>query len=755
MKTGWQSETPLPAEDGWTVAPPLPGGGPLATGSHAVRRVGLRLPLAGAVFRLLLIAGAGVVLVRLPWSDLSLLFDPAAALEGGSAAAFAVLLFVSGAAAVLTLNYPGRADVVLLTLPVSLAWWHLGVPAATVLAAAGALAGNAVRRRPALPALAGAARITLATAVALAVVNGLWGPGGATPLTLEWAGGAAAFFALASAGDTLLDWLDTNLRGRPDRTARTDVLTNLALVPMSLFLHFVSLRLGFDRLAVLLTGLVALLFVVRTTVNLRTLHGALRRLHRTVVEERETLATLFLHSGEGIYTVDDRLRITAINPAMATLLDQPAQLVAGRTCVQVCHFLDDAGQELCPQRCPLRQAQAHGQPVSQEVVYAPPGRPPKHLLLTYAAAGDPGGHLRLGIGIARDVSVQKEAERLRRDFVSLVTHELRSPLTISIGYVSMLRRALQAAAPLESPADQGPPSGNPLDEKPTTPGPPPPGALGALGAHPAATPPTPLSPTLDERVWRYLDRIEGAEQHLLRLVNSLLEMARLQRTDLPLEYHQVAVDHLVEDAVEAITATAEAKGLVIQRDIPAGLPRLWSSALYLQEIVNNLLDNAVKYTPEGGRVSVTVQVGPAPARSDATAGDAAAAGAETLPVGATALPWLHITVADTGYGISEADMDCLFTQFFRSNQPEVRREPGTGLGLAFTKQMVDRIGGSIDVRSTRGAGSTFTVAFPLLSPEQSTPPPRFRDHAATPAASPSRSCAARALDHGAHRRLSC
>ncbi|MDQ3701774.1 MAG: PAS domain-containing sensor histidine kinase, partial [Chloroflexota bacterium] len=470
----------------------------------------------------------------------------------------------------------------------------------------------------------------------------------------------------------LLDWLDTNLRGRPDRIARTDVLTNLALVPMALFLHAVSLRLGFDRLAVLLTGLVALLFVVRTTVNLRTLHGALGRLHRTVVEERETLATLFLHSGEGIYTVDDRLRITAINPAMATLLDQPAQLVAGRACVQVCHFLDEAGQELCPMRCPLRQAQAHGQPVSQEVVYAPPGRPPKHLLLTYAAAGDPGGHLRLGIGIARDVSVQKEAERLRRDFVSLVTHELRSPLTISIGYVSMLRRALQATS-------------------------------------------------LDERVWRYLDRIEGAEQHLLRLVNSLLEMARLQRTDLPLEYHRVAVDHLVEDAVEAITATAEAKGLVLERDIPAGLPRLWSSTLYLQEIVNNLLDNAVKYTPEGGRVSVTVQVGPAPAPSDAVAGDAEAQVSETVPLDATALPWLHITVADTGYGISEADLDRLFTQFFRSNEPEVRREPGTGLGLAFTKQMVDRIGGSINVRSTRGAGSTFTAAFPLLSPEQSTP----------------------------------
>jgi hypothetical protein len=115
-----------------------------------------------------------------------------------------------------------------------------------------------------------------------------------------------------------------------------------------------------------------------------------------------------------------------------------------------------------------------------------------------------------------------------------------------------------------------------------------------------------------ERVWRYLDRIEGAEQHLLRLVNSLLEMARLERPDLPVEYSEVAVDQLLEDAVEATAPAAAERGLRLERDIPADLPRLWSSELYLQEIVTNLLSNAVKYTPAGGRVTVGASVAAAP-----------------------------------------------------------------------------------------------------------------------------------------------
>ena len=489
-----------------------------------------------------------------------------------------------------------------MALPAAVAGWALGSPAATLITAAGALAGNALRRLPVMVVVGGAARLTLATAAALAVARPI-APApavGVSPLAPQIVLAGIAFFVVFTLVDLLLDRAETGLAGTPTDAARTDPLTNAALFPLALLLAVAGYRFGYEPLAFLLAGLVCLLWVVRTTVNLRTLHGALERLHADVAEEREKLATLFEQSGEGIYTVDDSLRVTSLNPAMASLLGRPSAQVAGRPCADVCHFLDGAGQPLCPDRCPLRRAHAAGHPVTEEVRYAAPDEaavpgaaPPdaagaaareKHLLLTYAAAGEPGDPLRLGIGIARDVSDLKAAERLRADFVSLVTHELRSPLTISTGYVNLLRRALQA-------------SYRPQD-------------------------------TDAGRVWRYLDRIEDAEQHLLRLVNSLLEMARLERTDLPVDYSAVAVHQLVEDAVETSVPAAAERGVTLERDIPADLPLLWSSELYLREIVSNLLSNAVKYTPPGGRIRVQVAVDGA---GGAGGGGAGAAGGGNAP----------------------------------------------------------------------------------------------------------------------------
>jgi signal transduction histidine kinase len=180
-------------------------------------------------------------------------------------------------------------------------------------------------------------------------------------------------------------------------------------------------------------------------------------------------------------------------------------------------------------------------------------------------------------------------------------------------------------------------------------------------------------------------------------------MARLERTDLPVDYTAVPVHQLVEDAVEATVPAAAERGLTLERDVPADLPHVWSSELYLQEIVSNLLSNAVKYTPPGGRIRVQVAI---------DAGDGAAGPADAAGLA----PRLRIAVADTGYGLTAEEQAQLFTRFFRSQRPEVRREPGTGLGLAFTRQMVERIDGTIAVTSVPGKGSTFTVTFPLRPP---------------------------------------
>ena len=321
----------------------------------------------------------------------------------------------------------------------------------------------------------------------------------------------------------------------------------------------------------------AVLWIVRATVNQRTLHGALQRLHREVAAEREQLATLFEQSGEGIFTVDAGLRISSLNPAMARSWDGRRRRSRASLRRRLSLPRPRRAAPL-PRALPLRRAEQEGRPVTEEVLYRlpaasgpEPGPAPeqapdagqKHLLLTYTTAGEPGHPSGWGSG-----SPATSPPRRKRS-ASGRTSSPWSPtscvaLTISTGYVNMLRRTLQRGARPEGPEV--------------------------------------------ERVWRYLDRIEGAEQHLLRLVNSLLEMARLERPDLPVEYGEVAIDQLLEDAVEATAPTATERGLRLEQDIPAGLPRLWSSELYLQEIVTNLLSNAVKYTPPGGRVTVGASV---------------------------------------------------------------------------------------------------------------------------------------------------
>ena len=202
-------------------------------------------------YRLLLTLGGAAVLGALPWGtfgqDLGALLQPGGPAApggtggGGQGLALAVLLLVATASATLTINYPGRSDVVLLPLPLALAWWALGAPAATLLAGVATLLGNALRRRPPLAVAAGAGRLTLATAGALALAERLFPPAGPQPaLSAQVAGGMAVFFVVFSLLDAVLDWLD----GRPAGLARTDPLTNLALLPLALFLTGAGERLG-------------------------------------------------------------------------------------------------------------------------------------------------------------------------------------------------------------------------------------------------------------------------------------------------------------------------------------------------------------------------------------------------------------------------------------------------------------------------------------------------------------------------------
>lgn len=237
--------------------------------------------------------------------------------------------------------------------------------------------------------------------------------------------------------------------------------------------------------------------------------------------------------------------------------------------------------------------------------------------------------------IDRDNAEQaRELMRLRDEFVATVSHELRTPLTSIMGYLELISDDSFAAR-------------------------------------------TPEQET-------FLGVVQRNAERLMRLVSDLLLVAEAKDRQLDLDLHEVDLRRLVTECVEAARPAADAKRIVLSVD--HGAPaQLRGDPLRLAQLMDNLVSNAIKFTPQGGRVSVKT----------------VARDGNTL-----------LEVTDSGQGISDADQLQLFNPFFRTQSATAQAIPGTGLGLTITKAIVDAHKGSIDVRSVVGRGTTFNVLLP-------------------------------------------
>jgi two-component system, OmpR family, phosphate regulon sensor histidine kinase PhoR len=233
-----------------------------------------------------------------------------------------------------------------------------------------------------------------------------------------------------------------------------------------------------------------------------------------------------------------------------------------------------------------------------------------------------------------DVTDLVRAMSIKDDFVAMVSHELRTPLTSITGHVEMLQE------------------------------------------HPA----------LPVGMAKQLEVVERNTQRLLRLIGDLLQSAQLTSgRDLVLDRRRCDLAQLVRDAVAALAPAVKVADLALEVELP---DELWlvGDPLRLGQLIDNLLANAVKYTPAGGRVSVGLDV------------DGGRA---------------ELLVRDTGIGIAAADRDRLFIRFFRAAAAEQQAIQGVGLGLSICKSIVESHGGRIEVDSELGVGSTFRVRLPL------------------------------------------
>jgi two-component system sensor histidine kinase SenX3 len=260
---------------------------------------------------------------------------------------------------------------------------------------------------------------------------------------------------------------------------------------------------------------------------------------------------------------------------------------------------------------------------------------------------------------AADVTESHRLARVRRDFVANVSHELKTP----IGALQLLAEALLDAT--EQPAAlNGGPTGDEQSED-------------LIAAR------------------RFAERIHHESARMGRLVNELLELTRLQGAEPLPTPEPVSVDWVIAEVVDRTRTTASAKNIDVTYVGPKGAT-VYGSDSQVATAVSNLVENAIAYSGEDTKVSLTL-------RQDED--------------------WVEIDVADQGIGIAPHDVDRIFERFYRADQARSRSTGGTGLGLAIVKHIATNHGGRVDVTSSLGDGSTFTLRLPARPPEAPLPLP--------------------------------
>jgi len=281
----------------------------------------------------------------------------------------------------------------------------------------------------------------------------------------------------------------------------------------------------------------------------------------------------------------------------------------------------------------------------------------------------------------RDISAETETEHVRNEFIASVSHEFRAPLTSILGFTTLIDRDLNRHIIPNLEADEP--------------------ALHAIS-----------------RMLENLAIIEGESERLTRLINDMLDIAKIESGHLEWPVEQVDLKAAVEQAVSSASAQAEAKGLELHVQLQENLPPVEGNLDRLTQVITNLLNNAIKFTDTG---SVTIRSWRLDARSEpATHTGSPPYGEGSVDAAMNALQktdtraqaWLVIAVTDTGLGINLDELPSLFAKFQQSTTVSEKYPQGSGLGLWICQEIVKQHGGAIWAESKEGEGSNFSFALP-------------------------------------------
>jgi len=342
--------------------------------------------------------------------------------------------------------------------------------------------------------------------------------------------------------------------------------------------------------------------------------------------EQERLAAVLAHMADGVLITDERGQVALINQEAAKLLDTDETEALGRTFAQVVHHHQLI--KLWQQCRELGQEQYQVVEVSRQDLFL------QAIMTPFQEAKAQGCLI-----ILQDLTRIRRLETIRRDFISNISHELRTPLAGLKALVDTLR-------------------------------------AGALDDPPAAQ--------------RFLNRMDTEVDTLTQMVQELLELSRIESGQVPLRLTATPVADLILEPADRLLPQAERAGLALNVDLPPELPVVWADSERIRQVITNLVHNAIKFTPEGGHVTIAAEQ----------------AGDEVV-----------IAVRDTGIGIPAEALSRIFERFYKAHR---ERSGGSGLGLAIAKHIVQGHGGRIWAESVEGQGSTFyfLLAVAPAEPEQ-------------------------------------
>ena len=238
----------------------------------------------------------------------------------------------------------------------------------------------------------------------------------------------------------------------------------------------------------------------------------------------------------------------------------------------------------------------------------------------------------------------EEASRLKSKFLAYLSHELCTPLNIISGFSELM-----------------------IDEVPGE---------------------------INEEQKQCLNDIMSSSKHLLSLTNALRDISKVEFGKMELQLRNIALPSVIESLRSEIMAITEPKKQSLEIEVEEGLPLVRADQTKIRQMLFNLLSNASKFTPEGGKLKVEA----------VRSGD-----------------WCQVSVIDNGIGIRKEDQEQIFEPFYQQDNPLTKEKSGAGLGLTVAKQIIDKQGGRIWVESEYGKGSRFTFTLPLATADESHP----------------------------------